>query len=57
MPPRPPSSLPSHQGPWYEVGAGDYDLPVPALLAIQFPIMGILELKRVRGWWGMCTPR
>ena len=37
-------------GPWYEAGAGDYDFPVPALLAIQFPIMGILELKRIRGF-------
>mmetsp|Transcript_44976 Transcript_44976/g.72209 ORF Transcript_44976/g.72209 Transcript_44976/m.72209 type:complete len:184 (+) Transcript_44976:738-1289(+) len=37
-------------GPWYEAGAGDYDFPLPALLAIQFPVMGILELKRIRGW-------
>jgi|EP00227_Mantoniella_beaufortii_P008250 light-harvesting complex I chlorophyll a/b binding protein 5 len=37
-------------GPWYEAGAADYDFPVPALLAIQFPVMGIFELKRIRGW-------
>jgi len=37
-------------GPWYEAGAADYDFPVPALLAIQFPIMGIFELKRMNGW-------
>ena len=29
-------------GPWYEAGQGEYDLPIPALLAVQFPIMGIL---------------
>ena len=33
-------------GPWYEAGAGDYDFPIPALLAVQFPVMGVLELKR-----------
>jgi len=37
-------------GPWYEAGAGDYDFPIPALLAVQFPVMGVLELKRIRGW-------
>ena len=37
-------------GPWYEAGAADYDFPIPALLAVQFPVMGILELKRIRGW-------
>ena len=37
-------------GPWYEAGQGEYDLPIPALLAVQFPVMGILELKRMRGF-------
>jgi|Transcript_14053 light-harvesting complex I chlorophyll a/b binding protein 5 len=37
-------------GPWYEAGAADYDFPIPALLAVQFPVMGILELRRIRGW-------
>ena len=36
--------------PWYEAGQGEYDLPIPALLAVQFPVMGILELKRMRGF-------
>ena len=35
-------------GPWYEAGQGEYDLPIPALLAVQFPVMGILE--RMRGF-------
>ena len=35
---------------WYDVGAADFDFPPLALLAIQFPVMGILELKRIRGW-------
>ena len=37
-------------GPWYEAGAAEYDLPINALLAVQFPVMGILELRRIRGW-------
>ena len=37
-------------GPWYEAGAAEYDLPINALLSVQFPVMGILELRRIRGW-------
>lgn len=39
-------------GPWYEVGArDDFDIPWPALIAIQAPIMGFLETKRLQGYF------
>mmetsp|Transcript_17796 Transcript_17796/g.58223 ORF Transcript_17796/g.58223 Transcript_17796/m.58223 type:complete len:225 (-) Transcript_17796:1082-1756(-) len=37
-------------GKWYETGAGDFDIPVAPLLALQFPIMGFLETKRLQGY-------
>ena len=37
--------------PWWSAGAAaSYALPVNALLAIQFAAMGVLELKRLRGF-------
>lgn len=35
---------------WYESGKLDYGFPVPALLAIQFLVMGFLETTRYDGW-------
>ena len=36
--------------PWWSAGAASYALPANALLAIQFAAMGVLELKRLRGF-------
>jgi light-harvesting complex I chlorophyll a/b binding protein 5 len=37
--------------PWWSAGgAASYALPANALLAIQFAVMGVLELKRVNGF-------
>lgn len=33
---------------WAQVA--DYDIALPTLVAIQFPVMGFLELKRFQGW-------
>lgn len=35
---------------WFEAGAEEYWMPNNALLAIEFVIMGFLELKRYQGW-------
>ena len=35
---------------WYEAGAVPYGIPPLALLAIQAPIMGFLETKRLEGF-------
>jgi light-harvesting complex I chlorophyll a/b binding protein 5 len=36
---------------WYEAGAkGTYDIPFLALIAIQAPVMGFLETKRLEGF-------
>jgi len=35
---------------WFNAGSADYDFPIPALLAIQFPVMGFLETKRMQGF-------
>ena len=35
---------------WWEAGTEDYGFPPAALLAIQFPVMGYLENKRIQGW-------
>jgi len=35
---------------WYEAGAQTYDIPFLALLSIQFPVMGMLETKRLNGF-------
>ena len=35
---------------WWEAGAEDFSFPTQALLAIQFPVMGYLENKRIQGW-------
>jgi light-harvesting complex I chlorophyll a/b binding protein 5 len=35
---------------WYEAGAMPYGIPPLALLAIQAPIMGFLETKRLEGF-------
>lgn len=38
------------KGPWYEAGAADYWLPPLPQLAILFPVVGFLELKRLEGF-------
>ena len=35
---------------WYEAGSKGYDIPALALLSIQFPVMGMLETKRLAGF-------
>jgi len=35
---------------WWEAGTEDYGFPPAALLAIQLPVMGFLENKRIQGW-------
>lgn len=38
------------EGLWYEAGSKTYNIPFLALLSIQFPIMGMLETKRLEGF-------
>ena len=38
------------KGNWFEAGAQEYGIPPLALLAIQAPILGFLETKRLEGW-------
>ena len=35
---------------WWSAGQAQYFLPTNALLAVQFSVMGVLELKRLRGF-------
>jgi len=35
---------------WWEAGTEDYGFPPLALLAVQLPVMGFLENKRIQGW-------
>lgn len=35
---------------WFEAGALEYWMPVPALFALQMLIIGFLETKRFQGW-------
>ena len=35
---------------WWEAGTEDYGFPPQALLAVQLPVMGYLENKRIQGW-------
>eukprot|EP00240_Pyramimonas_obovata_P013427 CAMPEP_0118928170 /NCGR_PEP_ID=MMETSP1169-20130426/5475_1 /TAXON_ID=36882 /ORGANISM="Pyramimonas obovata, Strain CCMP722" /LENGTH=237 /DNA_ID=CAMNT_0006870087 /DNA_START=1254 /DNA_END=1967 /DNA_ORIENTATION=+ len=44
------SGLLGVEGPWYSAGAKEFGLPFLALLAIQFPVMGFLETKRLEGF-------
>lgn len=37
-------------GKWYETGAQDFGFPIPALLAIEFLVLGFLETTRYDGW-------
>jgi len=37
-------------GDWFMAGAGEYDLSFLSLLAIQFPVMGLIETKRYEGF-------
>ena len=35
---------------WYEAGTLDYNFPAQPLIAIEFAVMGFLELKRYKGF-------
>ncbi len=35
---------------WFEAGAKEYDIPATPLTAIEFIIMGFLEIKRYQGF-------
>lgn len=35
---------------WYEAGGKEYDIPAAPLTAIEFIIMGFLEIKRYQGF-------
>lgn len=37
-------------GKWFLTGSQEFPLPPLALLAIQFPVMGMLEVKRLDGY-------
>ena len=37
-------------GKWYLTGAQEFPIPTLALLSIQFPVMGMLEAKRLDGY-------
>lgn len=35
---------------WFEAGSEEYWMPTAPLLAIEFLVLGFLELKRFQGW-------